>query len=178
MSQKISFSMNALSHLRCDEVFERLTSTAGNATVNGVRVLSSRHVSGSKETADLTTVVRVAYGVFDYEHVETLLRYDRPNGLTVELRPLRMTRYNPRERLPPVGSEYPGDPDKAFHRMFGKNPQPLRFDFDLSEEENRTHITVSATQSSDGMGWLNRFLWKRSIQKQLRALIAVATDTR
>ena len=177
MTQQISFCMTATSTLRCDEVFDRLTTPAANAAATGVEFLSSQHVSGPAQMAGQTTIVRLAFGLFDYEHVETLLRYDRPNGLTIEQRPLRMTRYNPRERLPPVGSDYPGDPDKAFRRLFGEKPQALRFDFDLSEDADGTRVTVTATQSSEGMGWFGRFLWKRSIRKNLRAIIAAATDS-
>lgn len=168
MAPLLSVSLHAVLYLPQDEAFARLSKAAEHNEINGFRYLGSQHHWGPKDAIGQRRLVRVALDLFDYHHVETLLRYDPPAGLTVEQRPEKLTRFDPAERLPPVGSSDPGDPDAAFRSLFGKFPQPTRLTLDLVPNRHGTGVTLTAARPQEGLAWWKRPLWTRSTARQLK----------
>lgn len=148
----------------------------------GVVLLGLRHVWGRRDAPGSQTILRHAHGAFDLELKETVIEADPPLRFVADQLPLRLLPYDPAERLPPLGDENPGNPDRMFRMMFGKSPPLTRISLTFAPRAGGTDITLAAVRDASGLGWFGRRRMRKALERaihdELQAFVARVGDRR
>lgn len=139
---------------------------------NGVgRALSIKSIWGTPGAVGHQYLMRANWGVVDLEIVETILAIEPPTLLRLGQRPMRFLHYDADERLPPMDSERPRDPDALFRARYGEFPAMTEIEFSLHPSGEGTAVDMKISSSTQKpLGWLARRIYRKTVGQESRAI--------